>query len=227
MANRNWVNKGNLYTYHAKPILLDVSFIVDSTNGNGLGQRSKKSSGLISNVFMHTSATPGKGSNGYLNPNPAPGVILVQFKDNYNRYLGGFAGFGSPVGSTVTSTTANTAYVITSLGTATTAQWVAVGLPIGVTPAVGAAFIATASGTIGGSATVAPTAATVSGCDHIEVLGDPNVTVAPSPQSTNGIGGWLVAQTCLANAVATPANGTVIQMSFYFDDSTVLPGDGG
>lgn len=226
MSNRNWTNKGNLYTYHAKPVLIDCNFVVDSTNGNGLGQRNKKSAGLVKNIFMHTSATPGS-HNGILNPNPAVGIILVQFNDNYNRYLGGFSGQVSAVTSTQTTTTQHTAYVITSLGTATTAQWVAVGLPIGVTPSVGAAFIATATGTIGGSATVAPTATTGSNIDHIEVLGDINQTCAPSPQSSNGIGGWAVLQCFKAQAVSAPADGSVIALTFYFDDSSVLPGSGG
>lgn len=226
MANRNWTNKGNLFAYHARPTLVDCSFIVDSTNGNGLGVRSKKSSGLIKNIFMNTSATP-LSHNGYLNPNPAAGIILVQFADNYNRYLGGFSGQVSALTSTQTTTTTHTAYVITSLGTATVAQWVAAGLPIGVTPAVGAAFVATATATIGGSATVAPTASTGSNIDHIEVLGDINATCAPSPQSVNGIGGWAVLQCFKAQAVSAPANGTAIGLTFYFDDSTVLPGSGG
>jgi len=222
MANRNWTNKGNLYAYHAKPVLLDCSFIVDSANGNGLGLRSLKSSKMIKNVYMHTSATPAAGS-----PNPAAGSIVVQFADNYNRYLGGFSGVVSPLTSTQTTTTNHSPYVIASLGTATLAQWQAKGLPVGVTPAVGAAFIATATGTIGGSATVAPPLSTGSGIDHIEVLGDANQTLAPSPQSSAGIGGFILMQSFLSNTVTAPADGTVIQLTFYFDDSTVLPGDGG
>lgn len=175
---------------------------------------------------MHTTTTPGT-HNGQTNPNPASGIIIVQFTDNYNRYLGGFSGQVSALTSTQTTTTQHTAYVITSLGTATTAQWVAVGLPIGVTPAIGAAFVATATGTIGGSATVAPTATAGSNIDHIEVLGDVNATLAPSPQSVNGIGGYAILQCFKAGAVTAPADGAVIALAFYIDDSTVLPGSGG
>src|SRR5580698_1169620 len=50
---------------------IDCNFIVDSSNGNGLGIRSLKGSGCAS-VYMHTSATPAAG-----NPNPASGYILV------------------------------------------------------------------------------------------------------------------------------------------------------
>lgn len=41
---------------HNKLTLLDCSFIVDSTNGNGAGVRSLKRSGRIGYVFMNTSA---------------------------------------------------------------------------------------------------------------------------------------------------------------------------
>ena len=181
MANRNFANGGKIYAMEVKPVLVSCNFIVDSTNGNGLGIRSLKGP-LVKSVYMHTSATPAAG-----NPNPASGIILVQLQDNYNRYLGGFSGQVSPVsGTPLTATVNHTAYVIVSLGTATLAQWQAVGLPKGVKPAVGAAFIATASATIGGSAAVEATASAGSAVDHIEVLGDPNQTLALSQSAING-----------------------------------------
>lgn len=96
MAGALGNNGGRLYSFGAQPVLIDCNFVVDSTNGNGLGIRSLKGQG-VENVFMHTSATPGKGPNGYLNPNPAVGCALIQLSSNYNRYLGGFSGFVSPV----------------------------------------------------------------------------------------------------------------------------------
>ena len=42
---------------------IDINFVVDSTNGNGLGIRTLKGQG-IQNAVMHTSATVGKGNNG-------------------------------------------------------------------------------------------------------------------------------------------------------------------
>src|SRR5271166_2201001 len=173
MANR-YLNQFT-YSFHKMPVIIDCNFVVDSTNGNGLGERNLKGPG-VANVYMHTSATPAPG-----NPNPAPGVIVVQLQDNYYRYFGGFSGQISALGSSVTSLTANTAYVITSLGTATLAQWQAAGLPTGFTPTVGQAFIAAATGTIGGGATAAPSASSGSGIDHIEVLGDPNQSLNPIP----------------------------------------------
>jgi len=208
-----------LYQYEAYPVLLSCNFIVDSTNGNGLGIRSLKGSG-IANVFMHTSASPGVGNYSVTNPNPASGVILVQLTNNFNRYLGSMgSGFVSPVsGTPLTSTTAHTAYVIVSLGTATLAQWQAKGFPVGMTPAVGAAFIATATGSIGGSAAVE--VATSSGIDSIEVIGDPNQTLQNSNMYQN-LGAQMVLQ-CLTSGVLTaPANGSVVGLNFYMSNSSV------
>lgn len=224
MANRTFENFGHFYAPHTMPVFLDCNFVVDSANGNGLGIRSLKGPG-IRNIYMHTSSTPGTGTNGILNPNPAAGIILVQLGSNYYRYFNGYSGFVSPVTTSQATTTAHVAYVITVLGTATLAQWQTAGLPLGLTPAVGQAFIAIATGTIGGSAMVAPTVATGSGIDHIEVLGDPNSTLSPvGPQGGASIvtGGWMVLQCFAAGAIAAPADGSVIGLNFYLSNSSVL-----
>lgn len=122
MSNALGNNGGRLYSFGSQPVLIDCNFIVDSTNGNGLGIRTLKGQG-VRNVFMHTSATPGKGVGGYLNPNPAVGYALIQLRSNYNRYLGGFSGFASPTtGSTLNidasdaALTAGKPYIIASVG---------------------------------------------------------------------------------------------------------------
>lgn len=122
MANAIGNNGGRLYSFGAQPVLIDCNFVVDATNGNGLGIRQLKGQG-IRNVFMNTSATPGKGVGGYLNPNPAAGYALVQLRSNYNRYLGGFSGFVSPttgsninIDATDAALTAGKPYIITSVG---------------------------------------------------------------------------------------------------------------
>ena len=217
MANRNYASGGKIYSMHVKPVLLDCNFIVDSTNGNGLGIRSLKGP-MIADVYMHTSSTPAVG-----NPNPAPGVIVVQINGNFNRYFGGFSGQVSALGASSATITANTAYVITSLGTTTPAQWVAAGLPIGFTPAVGAAFIAASSQTIPGAPTVAPSASSGSGIDHIEVLGDVNQTIAPNHLISGAIPGSQLILQCFSGGVLTaPANGSAISLSFYLSESSIL-----
>jgi hypothetical protein len=116
-------NGGRFYSFLNKPVLISCNFVVDSTNGNGLGIRNLKGSG-VRNVFMHTSATPGLGNGGYLNPNPAAGYAVIQLRNNYNRYAGGFSGFSSPLsGSNVaingSALTVGQPYVIVSVGAGT------------------------------------------------------------------------------------------------------------
>jgi hypothetical protein len=154
--------------------------------------------------------------------NPAAGVIYVKLADNYNLMYTVAHGITAPnSGSALTATVANTVYTITALGTATTAQWVAKGLPIGVTPAVGVSFIASATGTIGGSAAVQISATAGSNITNIEVVGNPSVYLQNVAQPSNG-GGYIVLQ-CYKNAVKTaPADGTKISLLMYLSDSSVL-----
>lgn len=211
MANRNFPNGGKLYSFQVQPVSVTCNFIVDSTNGNGTGIRSLKGNG-VANVFMHTSATPANG-----NPNPIAGYMMVQLADNYNRSIIGSNALISPLtGSALTSITAGNPYVITTLGTTTAAQWAAAGLPASITPAVGAAFIAIETSSIGGTGTVF--ASTNSGITNIETIGDPNMTIAPA--NTPGLGAIVILQ-CLKNsAVTQPADGTVIALQFIMDNSS-------
>jgi hypothetical protein len=221
VSRGNGQNGGHFYSNITQPVALDLNFVVDSTNGNGLGIRSLKSNGYVRNVFMHTTATPGINDKA-LNPNPAPGYCLIQFKSNYRYYLGGFQGFVSPLsGTPLTSTTAGVAYVIVSLGTTTLAQWQAAGLPMGFTPAVGSSFIATATGAIGGTGAVEVPSATGSGIAAVEVVGDPNQTVSNASIAANGGAQLLIRFLGYGGAVAAPADSSVCGLSVKFDISSV------
>lgn len=225
VARSGGQNGGHYYSNITKPVKIDLNFVVDSTNGNGLGVRSIKSNGYVRNVFMHTSATPGVG-DGLTNPNPAVGYALVQFKNNFNVYLGGFSGLVSPTtGSAGGSVTNHVPAIIATLGTTTLAQWVAAGVPVGLTPAVGMSFVAIKTGAIGGTGTII--AAGVSGVTSVEVIGDPNASIANSSIASNG-GAWLLLQFlgATSSSVTTliptnPANGSVVGMSSFFDMSSV------
>ncbi len=235
MANRNFASGGKIYSMHVKPVLLDCNFIVDATNGNGLGIRSLKGP-CIQNVFMHTSSTPGAGNSNpstpnvvITNPNPASGTIIVQLQDNYSRSYSGFNAQVSPVSGTpllVASAglTVGVAYIIVTLGTTTTAAWHALGVPAGVTPAVGGSFIAAATSALGTGA-VEITAAAGSNIMTIETVGDPNASISPDPTQNQGFGAQLILQCRDATgAIAAPAAGTVISLAFYLSDSSVLIG---
>lgn len=210
--------KEYMFSLHNMPVLLDCNFIVDVANGNGLGQRSLKGPG-IQQVYLHTTA-PLSGSG---NPNPAAGYGLVLFDQSYYRYLGGYSGFVAPVsGTPLTSTTTGVAYVIVTLGTTTLAQWLAAGVPRGVTPAVGVAFIAAATGAIGGTGAVEVPATNGSGIDHIEIVGNPSLTLAPKqPQAAYP---YIVFRYMAgAPPVATqPADGSVCGMTFELSNSSQM-----
>lgn len=126
MANAIGNNGGRIYSFGAQPVLIDCSFVVDHTNGNGLGVRSLKGQG-VKNVYMWTNQTPAKGvGTTIVNPmgqTASKGYALIQLKSNYHRYLGGFSGFVSPVtGSALTIDASDAAltvglpYIITSVG---------------------------------------------------------------------------------------------------------------
>jgi hypothetical protein len=219
MANRNWASGGKIYSMHTMPILLDCNFVVDSTNGNGLGIRSLKGP-AVKAVYMHTTA-PLAGSG---NPNPAAGTIVVQMADNYNRSFSGFDAIVSPLsGTPLTAVTAGVPVVIVALGTATAAQWQAVGLPIGIMPALGVAFVPTSSATIGGAAAVEIAAAAGSGVMSIETLGDPNQSIAPNPNANQGFGAQFILQCrAVSGAITAPADGSVISLAFYLSNSSVM-----
>ena len=154
---------------------------------------------------------------------PAPGYLWVKFKNNFNKYLGGFSGFVSPLIATniaIDSTllTVGQAYVIVSTGTSTLSDWLAVGLPAGFTPTVGQSFIATKSGNGAGSGLVR--APSVSGVNSIEVVGDPNQTISNSNLAANA-GAMVLVQFLSNNVLTAPTDGSVCGMCFRFDGSSV------
>jgi hypothetical protein len=128
----------------------------------------------------------------------------------------------SPVtgGNLTSGLTVGVPYVIVSLGSTTTAQWVTAGVPIGATPAVGLSFIAAATSVAGGGAVKA---VGKSGIESIEVCGDPNLSINPSSATTslgNSSGSYMILQ-CLnsSGTVTAPAAGSVVGLSFYMNNT--------
>jgi len=257
------LNGKSYYTNVCGPRVVHCNFIVDSTNGNGLGIRSLKSNGYIESVFMNTSASltgtvtntsfnitaisggtsslqvgmpvqgtaipvgttitailssssvqmsaaatgthagetityQGVNSLGQGSPNPAAGFAVVKFKQNFNYYLGGFSGFVSPIVSPTTAVTSGLtsgqAYVITTLGTTTLAEWQTIGLPYGLTPTVGQTIIVPSGVTgTGGSHTGKVGLPGVSGVSSLEIVGDPNTVISNASIAANG-GAYVVVQ---------------------------------
>lgn len=228
MANRRFTQF--FYTLHNKPTLIDCNFVVAATNGAGI--TSLKGPG-VQNVFMHTSTTPAAGS-----PNPANGYIYVQLQDNYNYFYGFNSSLASPnsgsniaVTSGAAALTVGQLYVITVVGTTTAAQWVTLGVPIGTTAAVGVSFIAASTGVGAGTGQVQLPAAVGSGIQHIELVGDPNLSIKSQSATIAGQtnGSYLTFQ-CLGSTDAdtttliakAPAAGTKISLQLYFSNSSIV-----
>ena len=224
MSNRRYIQFYE--TPHKKPVQIDCQFVVDSTNA--LGIKSLKGAG-IENVFMHTTATPGFGNGSFLNPNPAAGNIIVQFADNYQYLISMYDQMtpplsGSDLAVNASALTVGVAYVITVLGTTTAADWVALGVPAGITPAVGVAFIAAVVGTGSGSGKVQIPKSGYSAIGHIELIGNPQTTITTGLGAPLGQlpGPYIVLQALNgSDALTAPADGTGISMVFLFQDSFI------
>lgn len=224
------LNGKSIYMNTAKPMVTNLQFTVNAADTGGLGVTSVKSNGFVENVFMHTSQTPGSVV-GWTNPNPPSGYAIIRFKNNFNYWLSGYNVQYTPATSTsTTSTTANSVYIITALGTATLAQWQAVGLPQGITPAVGAAFVATASQSIGGSATVGVPGVPVA--PVITVVGNANSSIANSNVSQNAgallliqfsalsVSGTIGALTFTGSALGTHTHNLLLKNAAVADGAT-------
>ncbi len=204
-----WINRGHLYAPHVTPVIADCSFVVTPTNSLGITSLTGQAA---QNVFMHTSTTPGHGRNNVLNPNPAAGVIVVQLADNFTRLYSVQATLTSPASGSDVAIDASdallsvgTLYVITTLGTSTAADWLAIGLPPGVTPAIGACLIAKATGAGTGTGKVQVPATAGSAIDHIELVGNPTTMLGPVPVGGSpNVGAWVMIRT-MAKAVAGTA----------------------
>ncbi len=103
-------------------------------------------------------------------------------------------------------------------------DWHAVGVPFGVTPAVGVSFVAKATGA--GASTGLVIADGVSGIVTSEVVGNPNLSIAPHVSGpTANVGGWILVKFLGATDSSTttlipkaPASGSTAGMCFYVDE---------
>lgn len=227
MANRRYTQF--YYTGHNYPVQLDCSWTVDATNNKGV--TGLTGAGIL-NVYMHTSTTPAVG-----NPNPANGYAIVQFQDNFNGYYFGGAQMQSPLsGSEISISgssvlTIGAVYVITTVGTSTAANWQAVGLPVGITPAVGVPFVASVTGGGTGTGKVKIAATAGSTIEVIDIIGSPNTTITSTAANVPGISSssymilrFLAAtNSSTTTLVATaPVAGTIIKANFLFSNSRIL-----
>ena len=228
----NFPNKGNLFNNAVKPIDINLKFVVNAADTGGLGITGLVSNGYVKNVFMHTSQTPG-ANNGVTNPNPATGFAMIQLAGNFNKHMGTKVSIASPAGTPVkidngATLTLHQIYQITTLGNATAAQWTTVGVPAGVTPAVGVCFVAAATGAGSGNTSTSRVAPpSLSGVTSAEIVGSPTAMANTSNSATNG-GAYLyiqfLAPTSASVTTMIPTNPTdlsTIEMQIRMDGSSV------
>lgn len=188
MANRNFANS-RMYTGHVMPVLLDVSIPIGSTGAVG----------TIAGPYIKAVTRLGVGT------------YQVQMQDNYSGYYLGQSQFISPVsGSDLSIRAADTAltigktYVITILGAATAANWTTLGVPTGVTAAVGVAFVALATGA-GTNAVSKVKLLGDSGIAKVELCSNPNTSIAPVGANTSGAQGAIVLLQCMGPSITVGA----------------------
>jgi hypothetical protein len=203
MANRNYPNS-KLYSLNIYPVALNASINIGAS-----GAVSSFNSGTGSGIAAVTKL--------------ATGVYQIQLKDNYASLLGAGFDLQSPnTGSAVTagSFVVGTLYTITSLGTT---NYNAVGIPAGITPAIGMGFVATAIGSGTGTATAVGN----SGVGSVELVSNTKGMLSKQPFVANS-GGYIIFQTLGATSssvttqiAANPASGSVILVQLLFNNSQV------
>lgn len=202
MANRNFPSN-KLFQFHVMACMLNckVTFGASGAVASFIGP------GIASVTKIGTGA----------------GTYRIQLQDNYSALYTVDAIFESPNSGTPVadgSFATGTIYQITAVGTT---NWTAIGLPAGITPAIGQVFAATGAG---GAGTGTASVMTQSGISNVEVLGG-GTMLAPVPSSPL-LGGFVTVQ-CLAptnsstttRIPANPASGSVAEFKIYLGNSSV------
>ena len=201
MANR-WLDQF-FYSFVKQPVFLTGSFNVGNT-----GAVSKVVGGGIASITRLTI-----------------GVYRIVPQDKFNLFFWGKAmiigGTGGSVVNAGSFVTGNL-YQIVTLGTTTTAQWQAAGVPAGVTPVVGLPFVATGAGAGNGTVkAVAP-----SGIYATELAGDPNLAGSLATPAQGLIlacyGPTATANTALV--LTDPAAGSIVKFGYILRNSSVKTG---
>ncbi len=163
------------------------------------------------------------------------GVFQIKLQNALLASLGNAVGSGGGItytvynGGVVSTVAAGTGFTVahaTSIGQlSVAAQWQAVGLAVGVTPAVGVSFLSNSAGAqAGASATAAagPLLATATSLGQVvNIVGHPSTTLSTSGTSASGKGGYLVVVFRSGIGVATnPPVGTV-RFSMHLRNSSI------
>lgn len=188
-----------MYTGHVFPVLLDCNVQIGA-----LGATSNLKGPYVESVTR-------KGVGAY----------EIKLQDNYNRLYEVRASFAAAqTGANLDPNVGvvGKAYVITVVGDT---DWSTAGLPSGVTAAVGQSIILAALPAAGTGRVKAIVSVAIK---SVEVIGDPNLSLAPSNQGAI-INIQCFGETSAADTTpipADPANGSVMYLSIMLSNSSVL-----
>lgn len=205
MANRNFANS-RIYTGHVMPVLLDCNIAIGSTGAVG----------TVKGPYVTSVTRLGVGA------------YQIKLNDNYSLAYNVMASLSvAPTGSNINLTTGLTigqAYIITAVGTSTTANWQTAGLPAGITPAVGVGFVAITAAAGTGTGTVKAVAP--SGIVTVEAVGNQSLTSAPDPAVSQGAVILIQCYGSTSSSVTTlipadPANGSTLFVEALMSNSSI------
>lgn len=221
MAARNFYNR--IFNWHLFPVSLDAQVSIGAS-----GAPTLVTSSTVTGSSPTATMAQSRGIHSITRL--AAGQYQIQLEDNYSSLLGFSAHFTSPVtGSAVAggAFVTSTVYQIITLGTTTQAQWIAAGVPSGITAAVGVVFKAAGAGAGTGTvkAMTGPTADYQSA-----IMGIPDLMLNNQPFNP-GSGGYINFMTVgpttpgTSSADASPApkdpdNGTTMYISILLSNSS-------
>lgn len=191
MADRNFANS-RIYTHHVMPVQLDARISIAAAGAP-----------TIITALGITSVT-----------HLATGIYQMQLQDNYNGSLNLQGSMEAPVtGGTVTAGAfvTGTAYQILTVGTT---NFNAVGLPSGITAAIGGTFVATGAGSGTG---------TVKAIGSSGILGIEQVGTLQNVQPFQQPNGAIIMFQCrdAAGALADPASGSTLDLVLICNNSSI------
>lgn len=196
MANRNFASAGKIYSMHTMPVAIDCNVAIGTS-----GATSDLIGPLVTSVTR-----------------VAVGTYKIVLSDTYNKLFNTRSSLKAPVtGSAIAggSFVASTVYQIVSLGTT---NYHLVGLPAGVTQAVGQVFVA--SGIGAGTGTVK--ALGNSGISSIELIGSMEIDTA-NMQSIIFIQTLAPTSSSVTTMIpADPASGSRLYIDIYLSNSSVV-----
>lgn len=189
MAGRNLRNN-RIYNWHVFPVQLDAQISIGSSGAPTL---------VTSSTVPGSSPTASQMQSMGIQSitRLSTGIYQVQLADNYSSLLDLSAIFTAPVTGGAINVLASgaalsigTVYQIVTIGTSTTADFIALGLPSGLTPAIGMVFKAAATGAGTGNGTVKAIGSNA--VSRIQILGSSVDNMLNSQPFVQGSGGGYI-----------------------------------